>query len=217
MIKISNLIDNLVQSTFKHRYVVCLIITFAIITFGIYLHFWREWKFKDAAQVCGGFMLLITIFFTALNYEFIANKTKNEARILTYNIAAEFHKSPAKDYQLTIVKAELTYIEKNRLTLADLESYIVDPVNLEYRVSLNSLLNYFETVAICVNKDLINKEFIKEFHFSIFRQYYSDYHPFISSRRLKENKPSMFINFTNLAEEWHPELKSGAFVSRLVK
>lgn len=103
-------LEKLVNNTFKYRYVICLLVVISIFGFGLFLRYSRHWSAKDIAQVCTGFFIVITLFFTALNYEFSASKTKQDYKtakeILTFNTACEWHKSPVKDYQKVSIEFE---------------------------------------------------------------------------------------------------------------
>src|SRR5437868_3463479 len=76
IIYINNKAQEVVSFISSYRYLVVVLFTFLIILLGIYLYFSDHWTFKDVAQVCTGFLLVITLFFAALNYEFTATKTK---------------------------------------------------------------------------------------------------------------------------------------------
>ena len=62
----------------KYRYLICLAVAFIICCTGFTLAYCASWPSKDIIQVCTGFLLIITLFFTALNYEFAALKTRND-------------------------------------------------------------------------------------------------------------------------------------------
>lgn len=147
-----------------------------------------------------------------MNYEFAANKTRADAKsskeILTYNIAAEWHKSPVKDYQ----KSSIEFEKKFKKTCADktiegFQVFIEDEANLDFKESLKGILNYFETLSIAAYKGVIDTVFIKEFHNSIFRIYYIDYKVYIDKRRALQNNQAIWENFTKLAVDWNPGLK----------
>ncbi|MDB5199258.1 MAG: hypothetical protein JWO92_1221 [Chitinophagaceae bacterium] len=205
--------QKLIKYLFDHRYLISFFIVLAIMCGGIYLYTQKHWGFKDVAQVCTGFFIVITLFFTALNYEFSTSKMKQDYKsakeLLTYNTATEWHKSPLTEYQKTSISYEKKFIATNAVrTSKDFDLYISDPSNLDFRESLKGLLNSFETLAIGVHKELIDNDFMKEFYSLIFEIYYIDYYFFIESERIKKSNSKIWIQFTNLAEEWHPELNN---------
>ncbi len=196
----------------KYRYPICFIIGLLIIGLWFYLYYDKDWVAKDASQVCTGFFIVITLFFAALNFEFANSKMQRDAdsarELLTYNTATEWYKAPLKDYQKTSIGFENEFIWSREKRLPKhFRKYIDDPKNIDYKESLKGILNHFETVAIGIYKNLIDKDFLKEFYFHIFKIYYVDYQFYIIMQR-NYNK-NVWINFTNLVEEWYPNIKDG--------
>jgi len=205
-------LEKLVRFVFNYRYLICLLIFGAIAILGVYLCY-QGLPFKDTAQVCTGFLLVITIFFTALNYEFTNKKTQSEAKLLretlTYTMAAEWHKSPIKDYQIIIIEYKNKFIsQKKERSAEDFVTYIENSDNLEYKEALKGIINYFETIAIAAYRGLVDKDFIKEFHGLIFWIYYRDYYFYIEYVRTQKDNHLIWINFTSLVEEWHRNIIS---------
>ena len=205
-------ITRFVNQIFRYRYTICMIIIVSIILSGFYLHNCRNWIFKDVVQVCSSSFIVLTLFFAAMNYEFTANKTrmdnKSAKEILTYNIAAEWHKAPIKDYQKTIIQFENKFIKDYPdKTIEGFQSFIEEEGNLEYKESLKGILNYFESVSIAAYKGVIDRVFIKDFHRSIYVSYYIDYYLFIRKRRQDKDNDAIWGNFTTLAEEWNPSIR----------
>jgi hypothetical protein len=194
----------------KYRYLICLAVTFIICCIGFALAYKAHWPAKDILQVCTGFLLVITLYFTALNYEFTASKTRNDYKtakeILTFNTANEWHKTPIKDYQRTSIEHENKFIARQgKRTIIDLDTYIDETI--DYRESIKGILNYFENMSVGVYKGLIDKELVFEFISYIFEIYYIDYYYYIENYRKKRNNNGIWRNFTKLAEEWWPSLK----------
>jgi hypothetical protein len=73
------------------------------------------------------------------------------------------------------------------------------------------------TVALGVDTGLIEKDFIRDFFSSIYKIHYSDYYFFIEDIRRTKGIDAIWINFTNLTQQWHPELKNGDFNSTIIK
>lgn len=203
---------NVVKFIFTYRYIICILFVFAIGFFGIFLYLYKHWHFKDAAQVCTGFSVLMTLFFAALNFEFASSKSKQDYKatreLTTFNTANEWHKSPLNEYQKESIRFEKKFIDSKAVRTAnDFEGYINDPDNLVFKESLKGILNHFECVAIGTYNGQIDKDFIRRFYKSIFRIYYVDYLFYINSLRSVKKNEDIWVNFTNLAEEWHDNLK----------
>jgi hypothetical protein len=196
---------------FSYRYVVMFLVVIGVVVLGIYLSEWRLWTGKDTIQVCTGFLILLTLFFAALNYEFTSSKARRDyeaaRQLLTFNTACEWHKSPIRDYQRISIGYENAFIESsNSRTVDDFMSFVDKKSSLEFRESLKGLLNYFETSSIAANKGMIDKDFIKEFFLTIYKSYYRDYHFYIEKQRVVKSSDTIWGNFTNLVEEWYPTI-----------
>ncbi len=210
---------------FAYRYIIMILVIAGVIVLGTYLNGYRDWTGKDTIQVCTGLLILLTLFFAALNYEFTSSKARRDyeaaRELLTFNTASEWHKAPIKDYQRTSIGFENTFIASSAVrNVADFEVFIDNPANLEFRESLKGILNYFESSSIAANKGLIDRGFIKEFFYSIYKIYYRDYLFYIERQRVVKNNENMWVNFTNLVEEWHPnineEVKNGTLKSIII-
>jgi hypothetical protein len=201
------------QTNHWYVYVICTLIILAIVITGFFLYDDAEWEVKDVVQVCTGFFIVLSLFFTFINFEFTANKTRTDIRsakeTLTYNIAAEWHKAPIKDYQKSVIAYEKKFIKDSPdKTIKGFQTFIELEDNLEYKEALKGILNYFETLSIAAYRGVIDREFMKEFHESIFHTYYVDYYTYIDERRRVKSNNDIWKKFTNLAEEWHPLLRA---------
>jgi hypothetical protein len=205
-------LQHFVNWLFNYRYFICLVIVISIMLLGCYLYFFNHWGFKDVSQVSTGFFIVITLFFTALNYEFAASKTKNDIQsaknTLTFNTAGEWHKSPIKDYERTVCEFEKPYIAAKAIrSIQDFNNFIEDPNNTSYKQALKGILNHLESISIATRKGLIDKDFIREFHQAIYKLYFLDYWYYIDDHRQAREDETIWINFTNLAEEWLPGIR----------
>jgi hypothetical protein len=192
---------------------VSLALALIIVVIGIadYLHFTEpNLLISDLAKFVVGGLVVVGLFYSILSFEFNVRKTKQDYKtakeILTFNTANEWHKAPVKDYQKTSIEYEKKFVKtkKNR-TAEDLYNYVER--NLDFRESLKGILNYFENMSVGVYKGLIDKDFVYEFISYIFEIYYIDYYYYIEGYRQKRNNKTIWVNFTNLAEEWWPNLK----------
>jgi hypothetical protein len=202
----------LAKLVFAYRHILMILVVAGVISLGIYLYLYRSWTGKDMMQVCTGLLIVLTLFFAGLNYEFTSSKAKKDyesaKQLLTFNISSDWHKAPVKDYQRTSIEFENKFIDSSNIRHEfDFEKFIEDSDNLDYRESVKGILNYFEWVAIAANKGLIDKEFIYEFFWYIFKLYYIDYMFYIERLRHKKNNQEIWMNFTRLAEHWHPTIR----------
>lgn len=201
-----------VRSIFEMRHAITLIMMIGIIILGCMLISVKGWIFKDTIEVCTRLFIVISLFYTALNYEFNASKSKNEIKsnrdILTFNTAAEWHKNHLMTYQRTILIFERKFLQFHEK--ASPEEYMIffeDIRNIDYKVALKGILNHFETVSIGVFNGLIDKAFMKLFYEAIFKAYFTKYYFFIKVTRTRKSNEDIWVNFTKLALDWTPELE----------
>jgi hypothetical protein len=202
----------LAKLVFAYRHILMILVVAGVISLGIYLYLYRSWTGKDMMQVCTGLLIVLTLFFAGLNYEFTSSKARRDyesaRQLLTFTTSTEWHKAPVKDYQRVIIEFENKFIERSTMRdMTDFEKFIDDPDNLDYRESLHELFNYFESASIATKKGLIDKEFVKEFFLNIYKVYYVDYIFYIERLRLKKNHEQSWNNFTSLAEDWHHDIR----------
>lgn len=187
------------------------ILILALSGIGLILHQkYSKFDTVEFAKFITGGLVVIGLVYSILAFEFNVKKTKLDYKtakeILTFNTANDWHKSPIKDYQNTSIGFEKKFIDSaNTRTVEELYDYVEN--NLEYRESLKGILNYFENLSIGVYKGLIDKQFVYEFISYIFEIYYVDYFYFIETHRVKRKNATIWVNYTNLAEEWWPSLK----------
>jgi|GEM_PF-2594086 hypothetical protein len=203
---------NIDKFLFKHRYTVLAIFVVLILILSVYLHF-RSHPIDKIASIATGCFVVLTIFFSILTYEYNALKNRQDSKasrdILTYNTAVEWYKSPLVDYQKTTIRYEKQFIaSKTQRTVSDFDTFINDPLNIEYKEALKGILNYFETISIGAYKGLIDKEFTKDFFLSIYKIFYTDYFFYIDDIRVTKNVDTIWGNFTNLVEEWYVDLRA---------
>lgn len=206
-------IKNLAKFIYNNRQLISLFVFLSIIGFGAYLYLYKKWPAKDVAQVCTGGLIVLTLFFAALNYEFSNSKLRLDYKaakeLLTFNIASEWHKPTLAEYQKKSIEFENKFITSYSVrTYIDFDKFIKDPLNADYRESLKGILNHFETIGLGILKGLIDKDFMKLFYMSICRVYYVDYYFYINSQRISKQNEKLWINFTNLVEEWMPNIQA---------
>lgn len=208
-----NVLKSITNLIFAWRYIITIVVLFLVLLIGFYLLQYRNWLPKDVIQICTGFLIFITLFFTALNYEFTSSKARKDyesaRNLMTYNTATEWFKSQLSKYQTESVKHEKIFIASKSLrTIDDLNTYINSVKNREYMESIKGILNHFECLALAASKELINKDFIIEFYRTIFRIYYVDYYEFIVSERIKAKSGTIYMEFTSFVEKVMPNIKA---------
>jgi hypothetical protein len=82
----------------------------------------------------------------------------------------------------------------------DFASILAGANYAHYRSSLFCILNFFEHVALSIERRVADEEYLKEFFQSIIIDCLATYHFYIAHERRKE--PQLWIKFTNLAESW---------------
>ena len=204
---------NVVRLVFDYRYLVSIVIVLFILGTGSYLYFYGGWNARDVADVCTGAFIVLTLFFTALSFEFSSSKMKQDYKaareLLTFTTANEWYKGPLNRYQKISIAFERQFIASGRVRTAnDFERFITHLSRLDFRESLKGILNYFETVSIGVKKGLIDETFIKEFFLGVFQMFYRKYFFYIEHKRMTKNDNTIWINYTSLVEEWHPEIRN---------
>jgi hypothetical protein len=193
------------------RITVAIVLIIIVIGVADYLHDTeKDLPMSDLAKFVVGGLVVVGLFYSILAFEFNVKKTKRDYQtakeILTFNTANEWHKAPVKDYQVTSIECEYAFQKtKPERTAEELYNYVQS--NLEYRETLKGILNYFENLSVGVYKELIDKAFVSEFISYIFEVYYIDYYYFIKIYREKRGNDTIWVNFTNLAEDWFPKLK----------
>lgn len=72
--------------------------------------------------------------------------------------------------------------------------------DLELKVS--NILNFFEELALAVEKGLVDQDMIKEFFEYIFLRCATLFKDYIEDERIKRQYNKLYIEFTNLNETW---------------
>jgi hypothetical protein len=160
---------------------------------------------KDTIQICTGCLLVVTLFYSIMTYEYNHLKFKHDNKkakdLLTYNTATEWHKTGMVDIQKKCVVLRTTKpaVFKNKVAFY---LFLESSSNIDDKAAFASLFNYFESISIGVKQDLIDKKFIKEFFEHIFCTNHDLYISHIEYRREVKKDRSIWINYTNLVEEW---------------
>lgn len=82
---------------------------------------------------------------------------------------------------------------------------IEEPKNSKFfiRKTLVPILNYFEKIAICIDKEIVDEESIKEYFEDLFITYEKCFYRLIEIRRREYNgTDDAFKNYTELVKKW---------------
>jgi hypothetical protein len=166
-----------------------------------------ELKKSEIVKILNGGLVIIGIMYSILTYESNQVKIRHDIRVskssTTFKAMKEWNSSPMIDY-MKICK-DFQNKKEYKLLKNDIAAFIVEfekPVNQEYQKSLFCILNYFETMAVGINEDLMDEEFMRKYFCNIFFEFYDTYYPFIKGIRKTKKDFSILSEFTNLVNKW---------------
>lgn len=186
--------------------VIASIIILAFVSRKVYFSSPSADKYKNIALVftCGS--IVIGIFYSILNYEHAQIKYKkdiNSARLtLSFNAACEWHR-PTMVESLKIAKQ--LYDEHKHL-IDDNRSVEFSEIlekNEIARSALVSILNYMECISLGVAHSILDDNFINGYFSTVFKMYNSNYGFYINHKRAVANSAKIWVNYTNLVQNWH--------------
>jgi hypothetical protein len=202
----------------EHRYMIVFALLLLIIGIGFFLNYDLKFTPDKVAQVITGSLTCIAIFFAACTFEYNDEKNIRDSikskESLTFNTAVEWHKPPIITYQSVLAhyQEELNPFIESKDGKAFL-AYLYRPEKLRVRVALVSILNYFESIALGIDKKLIDGDFVKEFFETLFIEFYNDYLFYIEFRRKEiEKNEDGWKRFTTFAEKWKKALDTSTSV-----
>lgn len=180
----------------------------ALIILAFYLHC-KEPQLtpSETAKIVTGGLVIIGLMYSILTYESNQKKNRHDIRIqkcsTTYKAIGEWHTSPMIDYSKCCIAfaQEKDYI----LLKTDVKAFVIafdKPKNIEFRKSLICIFNYFESMSVAVNEDIMDEAFMKKYFRNIFYAFYDDYINFIKERRENKKNEEIWIEFTTLVEKW---------------
>lgn len=220
-------IEKIIERVFINRYLISFIVFLLILGLGLYLYLCRPGhSFKDVSQICTGLLIVLTLFFTALNYEFNNSKTKSDKQaskdMLAYQISSEWHKPPISDFQKISIKWEEKFKAlEGKKDIVQFNAFINELDHIEFKESLKGIINHFECVSTATHNNLVNSTYVKDYYGGIFSEYYQDYLQYIDFERNRLNNPRIWVSFTTLVEEWYPEIKeqrlNKEIISQIIK
>jgi Domain of unknown function (DUF4760) len=148
------------------------------------------------------------IFVAILAYYATTHKDKEDGlRAMTtigFNLINQWQVPPFADYRKDIFKMEkIDNATKEAIENENAGNFariLADANNAHYRSSLFCILNFFEHLALSIERRVADEEYLKEFFKSIVVDYQSTYRFYITHERRKERQ--LWIKFSSLAERW---------------
>lgn len=149
--------------------------------------------------------VIIGVFYAILNYEHKHEKDLYDRRFAkcaeTYNTICEWHR-PAMVVNLKTTKQ--LFESKKHLILENKAKDFYEQLeeNDEARAALIAILNYFEFLAVGINQGILDELFVKKLFRTLMIGYFNDYSFYIMYKRKYQNAPTIWIEFTDLADKW---------------
>lgn len=168
--------------------------------------------YSEIARFIVGGLVAIGIYYSILTFEFNVKKNKDDRRMQksssTFTILSAWYNTPIVDYSKAISFFERGANYQNLRNQMD--GFLAwfdsnEKSAVELRRAIGGMFNYFEIIASGIREKVIDEQFVRRYYGDVFTEYYNDWIAFINKRR--ENAPSMYLEFTNLVENWN-NLKS---------
>jgi hypothetical protein len=160
---------------------------------------------KDVVSVVTGCGVIISLFYLAVTYEYNLKRFDHESKtaqnLLTFQTATEWYKEPMVTYMRD---AQLFFTANNEFILCSDAKSFYDKLEEDEKAkaAIISILNFYESIAIAVNQNVMNEHFCKVFFGSIFADYYNKYLFYIEYRRKIKANRRIWNAYTKLACKW---------------
>lgn len=202
--------NNGVSLNYNFSYVVIgllfiLILGFSIFYFLYYLEN-KEIKLTDVVLFATGSVAILTLIYHSLSLESSAKFHKDNLQLqineYSFKVSGMCHSKEMMDTMKYFQK--LKNDKKEELHEKNIKKFIeyLDE-NVEDRVQIATLLNYFEHIAILVEAKHVNEHIIKEFFKSLFTETYILLKFYIDERQ--RLNPQSWTNFEKLSKKWRIE------------
>jgi hypothetical protein len=172
----------------------------------IYLYDSPNYKFLEflSKYITSAGIIIAILAYYATTHKDMADENRSRNAI-AFNLINQWQILPFTDYRKDIFKMErIDAVAKELIdkeNAGDFASMLVHADNAHYRSSLVCVLNFFEHMAISIERKVVDEDYIKDFFKSIFIDYHSIYRFYITYERKKESR--LWIKFSNLAEKWN--------------
>lgn len=153
-------------------------------------------------------IVAISLVFTMVGYHFTISKHEQEIEVkrnsTTLDLIKDWYKDPLAQYSMKIKSFEKTNAYK--FLKSDNAKFLVYfNKDDDLHKAIVGILNYFEVVASSHDQNLLNSIFLQRFFKPLMDLYYDDWIVFIREKRVKDNFPDLWEDFTNLVESWRNE------------
>jgi hypothetical protein len=156
------------------------------------------WKYITASGI---FIAILVYYATTHKDQEDGNRSRNA---IAFNLINQWQILPFADYRKDIFKMEKidggTKVLIEKENAGDFALKLTDANYAHYRSSLFCILNFFEHIAISIERDVVDEQYLKDFFQSIFVDYQQTYRFYVAYERKKE--PTIWIKFSTLAEKW---------------
>ena len=184
-----------------------VILAGAIIIIGwiIYTYDSPDYKFLDFLSkyiTAAGIIIAILAYYGTTTKDRADDSRSKKA--IAYNLINQWHLPPFTDYRKDIFTLEkidsVTQVFLSDQNAGGFATILLNPNCAHYRSSLFCVLNFFEHMAISIEKGVADEQYLKEFFKSILIEYQSIYNFYILYERKKEAE--LWIKFSNLVAKW---------------
>lgn len=172
----------------------------------LYLYFkFPVFDIKDFMAILTGGVVVTTLLYHAenlhLNKEVNIAKIVTDRKVIALNLIGEWHKPDMM--KLTIMSKD--FFDKH-LATPNKQSNIIDILhkegNEEQRLSVITILNFFEKVSLAVEKEAADEAILKDFFKSLFKIYFFRTKELIDLRRKEYQDTTVFIKFETINKKW---------------
>jgi len=201
------IVRGLVQFFFVSRYWALLILLGLLGWLTRHVYYMPGTTIRDAVAVFAGGAVVITIFYAFVNYEYTQRKFKHDIKLskelLSFNIAMEWQ----KEYMTKNTNVLRAFYLRYKFLLEDgkprkFQKQLDKPEHDDQYTALMVVVNFLESVALGVKQGIMDEEFIKGFFSGVFKLQYNRYLPYIEYRRIAQQNPKIWENFTYLSKKW---------------
>ena len=147
----------------------------------------------------------MVIFYSIINYEHNQLKFKHEKKasreLLTFTTASKMHENELMNNFKVIREF---YAENSQLFLESRWNEIdaLWKSSPNKRFSFIIIFNYFESISIGLEQDIMDETFMKEFFKTVFRDYLLKYGTYLDYERITHRSDRIYQSFTRIATKW---------------
>jgi Domain of unknown function (DUF4760) len=149
---------------------------------------------------------LVHMFNYDLNYQSLKNKIETDDRKFEYDKKFNTFKFCNEWYAPSMIKLQVDVrpfvVIKGDKEMNYVAKYkeIVD--NKETYTAIISMLNFFESLSLSINAELLDEDLAKRYFYSLVKHYYFGLDWFMKMRRQERQTNKIFQEFEKLFENW---------------